>query len=443
MRLSEGLTLPQNPLLDFNWLKSFRVLLAGSHKYTKMVNGPKARKFVCGRCEVYRWCEDFAGRSASDLTPSSVCDFCKLEQRFGEQLSKLEQKLKEEHRIQVELLTRRVDKLQEELESERLKNLKSGEEQVKNKKQEKETREKKNKNETNKKKRRRRRNRKKKKNAKEGVTEGNKKREKKKESTRQISRVETSAVVKLQAKKPGPAPSKAEGPAVTVVGDSMVRGIDKNLSRDFSRVTLKSLPGKGNGAIRSEVSRAKVGQDEMAVIAMSGNDLYLRRGKVGPTEAIVRDTMGAADDCGLKTKRRVVVGIVPRLRSSSLAYSKTIGINRRVADLCLPEGVLFVDPYFTFQGRRDLFRQDGVHFNERGKVMFSNMIRDACQRAQRIWPKTGRSTAVDRKVVEGVTYARVAKTGKVELPPEENKKREEKNKNENRKRGDKSGNGQD
>ena len=66
------------------------------------MSGPKARKFTCSKCKVFRWCENFGGRSAAKLTDSSICDFCELENRFTARLARLE---REKEALEVEVAT--------------------------------------------------------------------------------------------------------------------------------------------------------------------------------------------------------------------------------------------------------------------------------------------------------------------------------------------------
>ncbi len=95
---------------------------------------------------------------------------------------------------------------------------------------------------------------------------------------------------------------------------------------------------------------------------------YKRSGSVGNTTPIILDVMGAVDDAAFKAYRRVVVGIIPRLRWQGGAYSRNIGINDSLKYLCRKEDVTFVDPYDEFFDRPDLFKKDGVHLNEEGKA---------------------------------------------------------------------------
>ena len=136
---------------------------------------------------------------------------------------------------------------------------------------------------------------------------------------------------------------------------------------------------------------------------VSGNDLYLRSGKVGSTEKVVADVMRAVDDCSLKTRRRVVVGMLPRRGPSGQFLSRNIAINRRLADLCVAEGTFFVDPYLHFYGRNDLYQRDGVHLSLKGRAVLSNLLTDTIKRTV----ASVKPIVISRKVSPERSFARV------------------------------------
>jgi len=169
-----------------------------------------------------------------------------------------------------------------------------------------------------------------------------------------------------------------EGFHGNLFGDSQVRNL--YLSESSKRdVRVTSLPGRGNKEIRREVEKSSADMSGVAVIVASGNDLYTRRGSVGESTPIILDVMGAADDAAMKASKRVVVGIIPRLRWSDVAYSKNIGINKSLKHLCSEAGVSFVDPYDEFYDRPELFNRDGVHLNGKGRAMLATLVRKGCQ----------------------------------------------------------------
>ena len=121
--------------------------------------------------------------------------------------------------------------------------------------------------------------------------------------------------------------------------------------------------------------KKKVENKKNSIIVHAGsNDLYLRDGKVGQTEEIVKDLEEVVDSIASKTDNGMMVGIFPRLNASYYALSKAIGINDRIEIICQRKGVRFVNFWDKFITNRSFFRGDGVHFNERGKTLFGELL---------------------------------------------------------------------
>ena len=100
----------------------------------------------------------------------------------------------------------------------------------------------------------------------------------------------------------------------------------------------------------------------------------MRNGKVGQTEEIVKDLEKVVDSIASKTENGMVVGIFPRINVSHYALSKAIGINDRIEVICQQKGVRFLNFWDTFITNRSFFRGDGVHFNEKGKTVFGDLL---------------------------------------------------------------------
>ena len=153
-------------------------------------------------------------------------------------------------------------------------------------------------------------------------------------------------------------------------------------------------------------------ETDVVALMVSGNDLYRRYGKVGSSEQIILDVMSAVDDCGPKTRRRVVIGMLPRRGPSKVALSKNISINQRLADMCTAEGVFFVNPYASFFGRNDFYLRDGVHLSPKGKAVLSNLVEDAIRRCQRsIRPRVEKTPRQYTRVSPETSFADVLKKG--------------------------------
>ena len=75
-----------------------------------------------------------------------------------------------------------------------------------------------------------------------------------------------------------------------------------------------------------------------------------------------------------KVNRCVVVGIVPRKYRTNEAYSRALGVNRRLAALYNKYSFRFVDPWTAFYGRDVLSQRDGVHLSARGARTLAELL---------------------------------------------------------------------
>ena len=400
--------------------------------------GPVARKFICSRCEVYRWVEQFGGRSASILDADSVCDLCVMREGMESRIAALEESMMSRFSaLQSELevtMTVRVSSLQAELEAalgkiatleanncvcsgrDKLETARTtaGEEKVPRVaptavavesavKCTKRTRSS----------RRRKKNRNKTQRQKEKVEEI------KKPEKNALEKIEIKRKSKLEKKKPdAKAQKKISAGRVTVIGDSQTRGLQSLLtSRLHTEVKVRCLPGRGNAAIRAEVEKAPLNKSSLVAICVSGNDLYLRNFREGSTEPVLKEVMGTVDDAGLKTSKRLVVGMIPRRGPYPSARSKNVSINQRLSDLCVAEGVLFADPYPHFHGRNEFYQWDGTHLSVRGKIEYANFVADAIKRANRITHSEVRSRKTSYpKVTPDRTFSSVLRESSPTTP---------------------------
>ena len=219
--------------------------------------------------------------------------------------------------------------------------------------------------------------------------------------------------------RPGTAVAGRGDPSasVTIIGDSQTRDMKLLMSaRLCTSVDVKCLPGRGNRSVRLEAERSQMSETSVVALMVSGNDLYLKSGRVGSTDEIIRQVMGAVDDCGLKTSRRVVIGMLPRINSRRLLLERNRMVNERLQDMCTAEGVFFVDPYKHFLGRRDLYRWDGVHLSLKGKAELCNMVAETVRRTrQSVQP--GRLTPrTYAPVTPEATFSEVVKIRRAPVP---------------------------
>ena len=390
------------------------------------MTGPKFRKFSCSVCGCYRWTEDFGGVAIADLDESSVCDFCKIKELFAEEIAKVRKECGEK----VEAVQENLRKAREEMErmkatcrcenseagpsgvntpaGEKVKvgrRVKGEEEPERRSERKKEDRREMRAGKVGKKGNERRGKHDVEERGKEGNVKQREKEVEKKVEKRTARKLEEEAGRRKKGKnRRNKAPKKGgEKPEIFIFGDSLARDLEGMMipRLDNSKTRVKCLPGKGVKKIREQVERVKTDHSSVIVTMVSGNDLYLRKGQVGGTEKIVKEVMGTVDDAGLKTRRRVVVGMIPRRGPSWTALSKNIAINERLADLCTAEGVFFVDPYTRFYKRNDLYQRDGVHLTLKGQAVLCNLITEAVKKSIRCV----RPIMVSSKVEKGKTFA--------------------------------------
>ena len=161
-----------------------------------------------------------------------------------------------------------------------------------------------------------------------------------------------------------------------LVGDSMVSDQGRCFGKgNKGKRKVRSFPGASTKKIGEEVKKMKVESKKSSIIVHAGsNDLYLRNGKVGQTEEIVEELEEVVNSIASKTDNGMLVGIFPRLNASYYALSKAIGINDRIEVICQRKGVRFLNFWDKFITNRSFFRGDGVHFNEKGKTLFGDLL---------------------------------------------------------------------
>ena len=176
-----------------------------------------------------------------------------------------------------------------------------------------------------------------------------------------------------------------------LIGDSMVGGqterfanFNKNKNKNKNKRKVKSFPGCGVNKVTEEVEKLEIQSRNSCVIAHVGsNDLYLRGGRVGNSEPIVKDMKRLVNKVSEKTNKGIVVGMLPRSYVSHFALSKAIAINERMKKYCDQKKVEFIDLWGMFVGKRHLFRKDGIHLSEAGQRKFREILNKECEKVMR------------------------------------------------------------
>ena len=170
-----------------------------------------------------------------------------------------------------------------------------------------------------------------------------------------------------------------------LIGDSMVRGQTESFANfNKNKRKVKSFPGCKVKKVTEEVEKLEIQSRNSCIIAHVGsNDLYLRGGKVGNSEPIVKDMKNLVDKVSEKTNKGIVVGMLPRSYVSHFALSKALAVNERMKKYCDQKKVEFIDLWGMFIGKRHFFRKDGIHLSEAGQRKFGEILNKECEKVVR------------------------------------------------------------
>ena len=138
--------------------------------------------------------------------------------------------------------------------------------------------------------------------------------------------------------------------------------------------TVRAILGAKIRRLIEEVASLNLNRDSTLLLSVGGNDVFPKNCRHGPTEAIVRDLDHLLETAKSKVNRCVVVGILPRKYRTNEAYSRALGVNRRLAALCNKYSFRFVDLWTAFYGRDVLFQRDGVHLSARGARTLDELL---------------------------------------------------------------------
>jgi len=160
-----------------------------------------------------------------------------------------------------------------------------------------------------------------------------------------------------------------------VIGDSIVKEQgDHFINRNKQRRRLKSYPGARVCKVIEEVKKLDKKSDRYVIVHAGSNDIYSRNNEVTYSEPVIKELESLVDSITEKTKKGIVVGILPRMYSSHLELSKAIGVNERTKKYCQRKGVEFLDVWSIFMDKRYFFKKDGIHLSIRGNIKLGEIL---------------------------------------------------------------------
>ncbi|XP_072891840.1 uncharacterized protein [Hemitrygon akajei] len=166
---------------------------------------------------------------------------------------------------------------------------------------------------------------------------------------------------------------------VVVIGDSIVRGIDRVLcNRERESRRLCCQPGARVKDISSGLERNLQweGEDPVGLIHIGTNDIDRTRKKV---------LLQEYEQLGVKLKNRtsgvIISGLLPEPRANLARLNKIRELNAWLKDWCGRSGFCFLGHWHQYWDRRELFRRDGLHLNQAGISVLVNHITRAAERS--------------------------------------------------------------
>lgn len=161
---------------------------------------------------------------------------------------------------------------------------------------------------------------------------------------------------------------------VVVIGDSRVRHLNGAFGRKKGRRCI-TRPGAKVTDLVAPAAQVTVELDPETLILQVGvNDIASSR-----SEELVDRYRYLLSTIRREGKRTFVTGILPKLGASTEWSSRALAANDRISKLCVEQGMLFIDAWDKFYGRRDLYGRDGLHFSVKGVEILSGVYERAIQ----------------------------------------------------------------
>ena len=163
----------------------------------------------------------------------------------------------------------------------------------------------------------------------------------------------------------------SDEPSLMLVGDSLIRHQDEEFCKKGPRRKHFCYPGKKIEDITERVEDLVANSSEKAVFTyfVGTNNVKTNR-----SEDIIKKYKALISKLQDSRRRSVICGLIPRYDVDSITLSRMMGINTRVRDLCMKEGVMFVDVWDHFNTDRGLYGKDGLHLSSVGKARLGRVL---------------------------------------------------------------------
>ena len=158
-------------------------------------------------------------------------------------------------------------------------------------------------------------------------------------------------------------------PGIVIVGDSMVRDQGAIFHRrSKKRAFVSCLPGAGIERVAESLPSVH-SPLQATVVSVGTNDVC--DSSLAELRIKFRALLSR-----LRERRSpcILLGVLPRLRSSREWNSRAKELNRWLHEQCVERGIEFVNLWNYFENRKYLYKPDGVHLMTKGKEYISDVL---------------------------------------------------------------------
>ena len=172
-----------------------------------------------------------------------------------------------------------------------------------------------------------------------------------------------------------------------VVGDSIVRRQDTEFcGRMPHKRRLFCIPGAGIDDVVAAVDQVSTDTADNALFILHAgtNDIRTTR-----SEELLEKYRRLIQQYKTKSSNILISGVLPRIKTSNVFYSRAFSLNSRLRSLCREYDVNFVNMWDGFYNQTDLFQKDGLHLSSVGAARFGRLLNEAVKVC---WAKNGART---------------------------------------------------
>jgi lysophospholipase L1-like esterase len=151
---------------------------------------------------------------------------------------------------------------------------------------------------------------------------------------------------------------------------------NRKKSKSKKKTSTTCFPGANISFLTNRIEELKTNKNLVDIaLHVGGNDVR-KSGERSfrPTEEIIENYKNLIEAAKMKSRRLVIIGIIPRQHESIEWHSRAIAINTRVEALCKNLHIDFIDLWTEFNENAALFDNKGIHLSRKGSNHLADNI---------------------------------------------------------------------